>query len=271
MTAETTSRTGSHPTLPAVIVVADAQARGGAGTPGPLTPLLGVSLLERAIFSVAEVGVSNIYVVAEGFDHAACALIEQFGRRAGVAVRAVPSASWKNGSGSGALAASAHVKGPFLLVVGNQVFDAEILQLLLDAHYQGGRECLVAVGGARHRPPEADGSSDGRTEPQVAARIGATALEAADTGLFLCRSSLFEALEIAARDGDGSLKGGVQRRALSKLTRGFGFRSTARRVFLRRKSSYWTGSPVRPETASFLDTSTGASRAGSLGCWRSPP
>ncbi len=211
MTAETTSRTRSHPTLSAVIVAGDGQARGSAGSPGPLTPLLGVSLLERAIFSLAEVGVSDIYVVTGGLDDAASARIERFGRRAGVAVRAVPSASWGNGSGSGALAASAHVKGPFLLLAGNQVLDAEILQLLLDAHRQGGRECLVAVGRAQQRLPDADGSSDGRTEPQVAAGNGATALAAADAGLFLCGPSLFEALESGAREGDGSLKGGVQR------------------------------------------------------------
>jgi 1L-myo-inositol 1-phosphate cytidylyltransferase len=124
----------------------------------------------------------------------------------------VPNPDWQEGNGTSVLAVAPHVQGPFLLLMCDHVFDPAILRELMAAARQT-EACLLAV------DPRIEGIFDlgDATKVQlVDDRVTAigkelTAFNAIDTGLFLCRPMLFQALNQARTAGDGSLTGGVRR------------------------------------------------------------
>ena len=178
----------------------------------PLTPLLGVTLLERAVLACRDVGVSECIVVLGYGKENIGERLDELAGRAGIAVRGVENPHWEAGNGTSALAAQPHVCGPFLLAMCDHVFDPVILQRLVNTG-SGGAECLLAV----DYRPEGVFRLDDATKVQLTdntiTAIGKDlqSYMAVDTGLFFCQPKVFDALQQARADGEGSLSAGWRR------------------------------------------------------------
>jgi choline kinase len=177
----------------------------------PLTPLLGLSLLERAALTCQEAGVTECYVVV-GYQHERlAAYIARVARRYTMRLQVVVNPQWEAGNGTSALAVEPYMTGSFLLLMCDHVFEASILRCLLEAA-QRSKANVLAVD---HRIDQIFDLADAtkvRLRHQAITAIGKelTTYDAVDTGLFYCRPSLFEALRQAQAAGDGSLSGGIR-------------------------------------------------------------
>ncbi len=214
MNRKIASQHSPEPSLPAVIVAAGEGYRlqgGNGGIPKPLTRVLGLTLLERAVLSCREAGIQKCYVVTGCQGEKLRPLIEELGPRTGISLQAVENPNWGKGNGASVLAAAPFLSGPFLVVMCDHLFDPDILRRLVEAKERT-PGCLLAVDLYTDQIANSDDATRVRLDGQALISIGKgiTPFDALDTGLFLFRPTLFEALERADRNGDGSLTGGVR-------------------------------------------------------------
>jgi choline kinase len=205
----------SHRALPAVILAAGRGLRlqnDSKGVPKPLMSLLGFTLLERAVLSCREAGITECYVIVGYRNNLLIPYIEALAQRHGVALQAVAAPHWQEGNGVSVLAASPYVRGAFLLLMCDHLFDPEILRLLITAADSSER-IILAVDHHPERVFDLAEATKVQLNGQKIVAIGKeiAPFDAVDTGLFLCQQTLFKALESARATGDGTLTGGVRR------------------------------------------------------------
>lgn len=177
----------------------------------PLTPLLGVTLLERAVRSCQEVGIAECSVVVGYGKEQIIPHIAELDKRYNLHVRAVENPHWPEGNGTSALIVEPSMRGPFLLLMCDHIFDVSILSQLMAAS-RSTDACLLAVDQRIEQVFDAADATKVRLDGRFIVMIGKelTCFDAIDTGLFLCHSSLFTALDKARAQGDGSLSGGMR-------------------------------------------------------------
>jgi choline kinase len=179
--------------------------------PKPLTRVAGVSLLERAVLVCRDAGVSDIVVVI-GFGQAELLpVLTELRVRHHLRIRPAISEHWRLGNGASVLAAEPYAHDPFFLMMCDHIIDPRFLSQLLDAD-DGRRACAVAVDRRPEDIVDVDEATKVKTDGATVVAIGKTleTYDAIDTGVFLCRTGLFEALHEAARSGRHSLSDGVQ-------------------------------------------------------------
>ncbi len=213
ITAETAvpAFTGTVP--PAVILAAGEGHRlngVNGGSPKPLTPILGLTLLERAILSCKEVGVLEFYVVIGYHADIMIHYLHVLEQRLSVMIQPVKNPDWREGNGSSALSAAPYISRPFFLLMCDHLFDPTILQLLLTAG-KNTTDCLLAVDRHHGRVFELEDATKVQLNGNDITGIGKekASFDAIDTGLFLCQPSLFGALEVAKSRGQHSLSAGL--------------------------------------------------------------
>ncbi len=182
-----------------------------ADVPKPLAPLLGLTLLERAVFSCQEAGITQCYIVLGYEEERIARYISELEGRSRITLQAVENPDWEAGNGTSAYAVRPYLDSWFFLMMCDHVFDPSILRSLLDA----GRHttaCLLAIDRRTDQIFDLDDATKVQLQGGSISAIGKqlTAFNAIDTGLFLCRPSLFEALERAREEGDASLTGGMR-------------------------------------------------------------
>jgi CDP-L-myo-inositol myo-inositolphosphotransferase len=203
--------TGTVP--PAVILAAGEGHRlngVNGGSPKPLTPVLGLTLLERAILSCKEVGVTEFYVVIGYRSRIIAPYLRALEQRLSVLIQPVENPNWREGNGSSALSAAPYISCSFFLLMCDHLFDPAILRLLLKAGANT-TDCLLAVDRHPERVFDLDDATKVVLDRDVITGIGKekASFDAVDTGLFLCQPSLFDALEVAKDRGQHSLSAGV--------------------------------------------------------------
>jgi 1L-myo-inositol 1-phosphate cytidylyltransferase len=203
-----------QPALPAVILAAGRGLRlheDSGGVPKPLMSLLGVTLLERAVLACREAGVTECYVIVGYCKDLLIPYIHTLAQRLGVSLRAVDNPHWQEGNGTSVLAAAPYVRGPFLLLMCDHLFDPDILRALMAAA-EAPDMCLLAVDRHPERLFDLAEATKVQLTGQTITAIGKEIADfnAVDTGLFLCQPGLFRALERARADGDSTLTGGVR-------------------------------------------------------------
>ena len=178
----------------------------------PLTPLLGVTLLERVVLACRDVGVSECIVVLGYGKESVGERLDEFADRAGITVRGVENPHWEEGNGTSALAAKPYMRGPFLLAMCDHVFDPAILQRLVDAGNESA-ECLLAVDYRIEQVFRLDDATKVQLTDGTITAIGKNlqSYTAVDTGLFFCQPRVFDALQQARAVGEGSLSEGWRR------------------------------------------------------------
>ncbi len=200
------------PTCTGVILAAGRGSRlKSQGRPKPLVSFMGMSLLERSIRTLKAVGMRRIVVVT-GYAHKEveqCA--ERLGRKLNLSVSCVYNDQWQIGNGSSVLAARRHVSGPFVLVMCDHIFSADLLERLLDASVPDGGVLLGVDGNLLNPIVDRDDVTKVARRNNQIIEIGKslTRYDGYDTGAFLCTHGLFNALEKAISEGEGTLSQGI--------------------------------------------------------------
>ncbi len=197
--------------MKAVILAAGEGQRLGRGVPKPLVNILGLTLLERSVFTLLEAGVKEIIVVSGFKGHLLASLVAE----RGLEVKVIENGNYKNGSATSILAAKDHVGDRFLVVMGDHLFEPSAIKDLLNA-----RGSFVAAIDSIPRyvdPAEATKVlfSNGKVE-----RIGKdlTEFNGLDAGAFICSQEVFPVIERCVHEGRGAWND-VKREWAESLTR----------------------------------------------------
>ena len=200
--------------LPAVILAAgrgQRLRRDSQDCPKPLTLLLGKTLLERAVLACQQAGASQCYIVV-GYDKERMVTqIATLAQRIQMPLHAIVNSDWEAGNGTSAYAVKPYIGGEFFLIMCDHVFDPALLGTLVEAG-RSEKSCLLAVDRRTRHIFDLDDATKVQLAGHAILSIGKElpTFNAIDTGLFLCRPSLFRALQQARSSGDASLSGGMR-------------------------------------------------------------
>lgn len=173
--------------------------RGINDPPKPLTELLGLTLVERAIRSCRVAGVDD-FVVAVGYRGEELApYLRTLGLDLGVNLRVAESRNWQLGNGASALACEPYVKDTFFVIMSDHVFAPQFLDNLIDS-YDERYSCSVVVDLDLENVRDLHEATKVQIEGAAITEIGKelTNFDAVDTGVFLSNPALFDALREAA-------------------------------------------------------------------------
>ena len=200
----------------AVILAAGEGSRlfAAARRPKPLTPLLGLTLLERAMLFFHDLGVRRLIVVTGHRAEEVAAHARDIAARRGLNVTVAQAADWQKGNGASALAAAdalSREEGPFFLTMTDHLLDANMARALAALPLPAGAVRLATDASPGGIFDVAD-TTKVRLEKDEQGELFIRAIgkdiapwNAADTGLFLCTHGLFEALRAAAAQGRHTL------------------------------------------------------------------
>ncbi|MGH9245300.1 MAG: NTP transferase domain-containing protein [Acidimicrobiales bacterium] len=196
-----------------VVLAAGRGSRLGKGHSKPLTPVVGLTLVERVIATVAGAGIDDFVVITGYHAERVEAFLAELALRRGLRITTIRNEDWPAGNGTSALAAREVVEHEFMLVMGDHIFDERILGELLDEMIDPGGAVVAADFrvGPDAIADDADATKllveDGRVS-QIGKQL--ERYNAYDTGAFVCSPAVFEALEASVARGDGSLSGGMR-------------------------------------------------------------
>jgi CDP-L-myo-inositol myo-inositolphosphotransferase len=182
-------------------------------SPKPLTPIFGLSLLERVILNCKAVGLNDFLIVV---GYKANEIIERIGNgeRYGVRIQYIFNNEWEKGNGISVLKAKNYINEDenFLLIMSDHLFDKSIIEKIL-TFKDDGSNCYLAIDcdlrGEHFNILDATKAEviNGKVR-NIGKRI--KNYNAIDTGIFLCNSSIFKALEKSISEGKYSLSEGNQ-------------------------------------------------------------
>jgi len=202
----------------AVVIAAGAGRRmresAGGARPKPATLVVGIPLVVRVLWRLAETGVRRAVVVT-GCRAGEVRATAWAGRPPGLEIVFVQNDAWERQNGLSVLAARDAVGGaPFVLTMADHLYSPLVIEALRSASE---RDVDVALAVDRRLGEIADivDATRVRTDPRGRIReIGKLlpAYDAVDAGVFLCTPALFDAIE-GEREarGDCSLSDGVAR------------------------------------------------------------
>jgi choline kinase len=203
----------NKPVRHALIIAAGAGTRFGDATrfrPKPLLPVAGVPLIRRTLLTARRAGL-DCFTVVTGY----CAqVLEEFLQQEGPPdsnIRCIYNEKWRRPNGLSVLRAKGEVPDPFVLLMSDHLFDAEILTRLLEIPLPD-RHCRLAVD--FHPENVADLADATKVEVKdrrilnIGKEIGR--YNGIDTGIFLCSHEIFAALEAAVSKGRESLSDGIR-------------------------------------------------------------
>ncbi len=190
----------------------------------PLTPLLGIPLIERVILTAMKSGLREFHVVTGYQGDSVREFLDTFSIRENVRIVHVINNEWERGSGLSVLKAKPFIKGNFVLLMSDHLFDASILNRIQHQSLAPG-ELILAVDYKTVDSENVD-PLDVKRVQVVDGRIvdigrNISPYNAFDTGIFLCSASIFEALEEAASGGNDSFDAAMSILANQKKARAF--------------------------------------------------
>jgi choline kinase len=198
----------------AVILMAGAGSRLGAAGGAfakPLVQVGGRPLICYTIDALVRAGVRSVHaVIGANGERLAAEVAPLF--PAAIRFRTIINPDWQKQNGVSVLAAAEHVSGPFILAMGDHLFEPA----LLDALLSGADTAVVNLGVDRKIESifDLDDATKVSTDGERLINIGKqlTDYDAIDTGVFLCSQELFTHLRAAAakQNGDCSLSDGVR-------------------------------------------------------------
>lgn len=195
------------------------------GNSKPLIPVLGTPIVERVIRTAMQSGVNDFCVVTGFNGEKVRAFLDGLAPRLGINIVHTINDEWEKGNGLSVLKAREHLgKELFLLLMSDHLFDGAVLRDLA-YHPPNNGEVTLAVDFDTSNPlvDMADVtkvvSNRGRLQ-EIGKDLGE--FNGFDTGLFLCSSALFDALEWSMqREGDTSLSGGIRHLATHGKVKSF--------------------------------------------------
>jgi 1L-myo-inositol 1-phosphate cytidylyltransferase len=190
-----------------------------------LTPVAGTPLLIRTLTSARRAGITHAHIVL-GYDADAVRAVALSEAPSGLVLRFHVNQDWHLENGRSVLAARTLknemvANEPFALMMGDHVFEADALSVLLRSPLKPDN-ALVGIDRFTTDPEIVSEATKVRMQNGRITAIGKDVdpFDALDTGLFVCQSSIFDALDASCREGDSTLSGGVRRLAARGLVRG---------------------------------------------------
>jgi choline kinase len=179
----------------------------------PLISLKDIPLIDRVINSALKAGADDFYVVI-GYQGARIrAHLEELSRDKNISVTIIENDEWERANGVSVLKAKKYLNQPFLLLMSDHIFDAEIARQLM-GHSAGNKGVLLAVDENLDNPfIDMDDVTRVLAEKSGIQKIGKgiEAYNCFDTGIFLCNPALFSAIEKSSKEmSDDSLSGGIR-------------------------------------------------------------
>ena len=188
----------------------------------PFVPVLGRPLLSYTVEAISSAGITTVHLVV-GYESER--MIAQAKQLIPDHINAsfVLNRDWQKQNGISVLAAAGHVSAPFLLTMGDHVFDDTVFDCLLDNFEPG--LLNVAIDRKLDSIVDLDDAMKLQMRENKVTGIGKNlrSYNAIDTGLFVCPSDIFAYLEQAKSNNGGSdcsLANGVELMAADGKVRG---------------------------------------------------
>ena len=197
----------------AVIIAAGMGSRlngEGGNLPKPLVRVGGVGLLKRAILSAKVAGIGR-FVVVVGYRGEEIQAAIDSDPQIDVPVTWVYNPEWERANGVSVLKAREAVDGPFVLMMSDHLFEPVILSRLRQVPVSPDETVLCVdrnLDGIFDMPDATKVQILGDRVVQIDKELDH--FDAVDTGIFLCGTGLFNALEQSITNGDESLSGGIR-------------------------------------------------------------
>ena len=190
----------------------------GDTLPKPLIQIAGRPVFSYTIESLRKAGIETVHVVTGSNSDALLGGVKPL-MPAGMQLHPIYNPDWQKQNGLSVLAAAAHVRSPFLLMMGDHLFEPSIVDLAI--HNADPNALNVAVDRKLSAIFDLDDAMKLKTSGDRVVAIGKdlTDYDAIDTGLFVCPPEIFEYLEQAKREGDCSLADGVRAMAADERVR----------------------------------------------------
>jgi choline kinase len=197
----------------ALIIAAGRGIRFGEATdslPKPLIEVAGIPLLCRTLLTAKKAGIDHFTVVT-GY----CGeILEEFLRRktsSGMEVQCLRNEKWQRPNGLSVLRAKGHLRGPFVLLMADHLFEAQILKNLFATPLRPGH-CRLAVDFHPEKIPDLPDATKVAVKDGWVTDIGKEIqnYHAIDTGIFFCSEGIFDALETAISQKKESLSDGIR-------------------------------------------------------------
>jgi choline kinase len=185
-----------------------------------LTAIAGTPLLVRTLISARRAGITDAHLVV-GYDAESVRATATAGAPTGMRLHFHHNDNWLAENGVSVLAARKGVGDrPFALMMGDHIFEPEMLRALLAQPHDS--EVLLCIDRDLSDPAATGEATRVRLDGDRIVAIGKslTDFDALDTGVFLCSPAIFAALEDARAEGDSTLTGGVARLAAAGRVRG---------------------------------------------------
>jgi len=185
----------------------------GEGESKPLIPLLGVPLIERVVRSALESGADEFYVVTGYEGERVRDFLKRLEERLKIRITPLVNDRWEEGNGLSVLKARDVLDEPFLLLMGDHLFDPQMARALIVHEPPEGGIALAVDKDLANPLVDTEDVTRVKVEDGRIRDIGKGLADfnGFDTGIFLCSSAIFNALDQSMeKDGDTTLSGGVR-------------------------------------------------------------
>ena len=188
----------------------------------PFVPVLGRPLLSYSLETVSSAGINTVHFVVGYESERVIAEVKQL-IPPHISASFIVNRDWRKQNGISLLAAAGHVSAPFLLTMGDHVFDDTIIDCLLDNFEPG--LLNIAIDRKLDSIVDLQDAMKVRTRGNKVTSIGKNlrSYDAIDTGLFVCPPDIFAYLEQAksiSDRSDCSLANGIKLMAVDGKVRG---------------------------------------------------
>lgn len=179
----------------------------------PLCPVSNRTLIEWVILAAHEAGIRDFVVVTGYAREKLEPNVEKLAREKKLSLSFVFNSEWEKENGLSVSKARELAGKRFVLLMSDHIFDPKILSRLLTEPLEDDETILAVDFKVKSNPSvDLDDVTKVLVEDGKIAGIGKTieSFNAFDTGIFLCTSALFRALEVSQKRGDFSLSGGLK-------------------------------------------------------------
>ena len=194
------------------------------GDSKPLVPLLRLPLIERVILTAKGAGLSDFYVVTGYNGKKLRKHLNQFSQDKDLKIHHLINEEWEEENGLSVLKAKGQIEENFILLMSDHIFNESILIELLQEKITDKEVVLAVDYNLKNKTVDvADVTKVLVDDKDRIVNIGKKIKKynAYDTGIFLCSTALFEALEKGSAYDGTSLSAGIKILAKKKKARIF--------------------------------------------------
>ena len=196
-----------------------------SGDSKPLTPLLGLPLIERVILTAKKSGLTEFYVVTGYNGEKVGLFLDKLSQLRNIKITNIINEEWEKGNGLSVLKTKKLLNENFILLMGDHIFDQDILEKLKDRQIQDD-EVILAVDSNTNANNLVDINDVTKAYVNNSEVIDTgkniTKYNVYDTGIFLCSPAIFTAIETSiANNNDSSLSGGIKILAEKRKVKAF--------------------------------------------------